>query len=124
MDAKDARHGLPLQIASARIMAAKLAEHMRKVCIQLFERHQEGTEIVSPFHALKPDHASEPLRASSEGSRVDREVDRQGWRQELINMIKAEVDERAVRFRKIITSKNRKISELKRQLAKAKKQLG
>ena len=66
------------------------------MCKQVFKRHQEGTEVVSPYHALASDDVSEPLRTCSDWSRVDRGVDGQDWRQELIALVHAEFDEHSV----------------------------
>lgn len=109
---------------SALIMSCKLARHMPEVCTQILKRHQEGNEVTSPRPLLAPDDVSEQSRASSDWSCVDCRLDGQDFCQELIGLIQAEVDERAVRYIKIITSKNKRISALKRQLADAKKQQG
>ena len=65
-----------------------------------------------------------PSRTSSECSRVDRGADGQDWRQEIMELVQAEVDEHVVHYKKIIASKNKRIRELKRQLAKTKTQPG
>lgn len=122
--AKDARRRLSHQITPARIMAGKRVEHMHEMCRQLLKRHQEGTEMTSPRPKLAPDDVSEPSRVSSDWSCADCKIDGKDFGQELIDLVQAEVDERAVRYIKIITAKNRKISALKRQLTKAKKQQG
>jgi hypothetical protein len=109
---------------SALIMSCKLARHMPEVRKPQFKNQQEGTEVTSPRPLLAPDDVSEQSRASSDWSCVDCRLDGQDFCQELIGLIQAEVDERAVRYIKIITSKNKRISELKRQLADAKKQQG
>ena len=122
MDAKDARRRLSHQITYARIMAGKQIEHMQEVCGQLLKRHKKGIEVTSPRPILASDDVSGRSRATSDWSCVDCKADGQKFGQGLIDLVQAEVDERAVRFMKIINSKNRRISKVKRQLAKAQRQ--
>ena len=105
-----------------RIMAGKQIEHMQELCGQLLKRHKKGIEVTSPRPILASDDVSERSRATSDWSCVDCKADGQKFGQGLIDLVQAEVDERAVRFMKIINSKNRRISKLKRQLAKAQRQ--
>ena len=118
------RHRLTHKIPSAHIMAGEQTEHMHEMCKQLLKRHQEGTEVNSPRPIMAPDDVSEPSRVSSDWSCVDCRLDGRDFCQELIGLVQAEVDEHAVYYIETIKSKNRRISELKRQLAKAKKQQG
>lgn len=122
MDAKDARRRLSHQITSARIMAGKQIEHMHKMCRQLLKKRQDCTEVTSHHSILASDDVSEPSRVSSDWSCVDCRIDGQDLWQELIGLIQAEVDERDTHYIQIITSKNKRISKLKRQLAKAQRQ--
>ena len=118
------RRGLPHQAPSARVMSGKLAEYMLALCKPAPKRPQEGIEVISARRALAPDELSGPSRTSSDCSRVDHRADGQDWQQEIMDLVQAEVDEHVLHYRKIIASKTRKIGELKRQLAKTKKQLG
>ena len=118
MDSKDVKHRRTHKIYSARIMAGNRIGGMHEVCRQLLKSHQEGFEVTSPKPVLAPDDVSERSRASSDWSCVDCRFDGKDFCQELIGLVQAEVDEHAVRFIQIIESKNRRISELKRQLAK------
>ena len=98
MDAKDARLRLSHQITSARIMAGNQIEQIHEVCTQILKRHQEGNEVTSPRPILASDDVSEQSRVSSDWSCVDCRLDGQDFCQELIGLIQAEVDERAVRY--------------------------
>jgi len=105
-------------------MSGKLAEYMLKQCRTAPKRPQEGTEVMSPRRTLASDDTSEPSSTSSDCSRVDRGASGKDWRQDLMDLIQAEVDEHVLHYRRIIASKTKKIRELKRQLAKTKMQLG
>ena len=118
------RHRLTHKIPSAHIMSCKLARHMPEVRRPQFKKQQEGTEVTSPRPILASDDVSEPSRVSSDWSCVDCRLDGKDFCQELIGLVQAEVDERAVCYIEIIKSKNRRISALKKQLAKAKKHQG
>ena len=118
------RRGLPHQAPSARVMSGKLAEDMLELCRPPPKRPQKGIEVTSPRCVLAPDELSEPSRTSSDCSRVDRGASGQDWRQEIMVLVQAEVDEHVLHYRRIIACKTKKIGELKRQLAKTKKQLG
>ena len=109
---------------SARVMSGKLAEYMLQLCRTAPKRPQEGSEVMSPRRALAPDDISEYSRTSSDCSRVDRGASGQDWRQELMDLVQAEVEEHVLHYRRIIATKTKKIRELKRQLAKTKTQLG
>lgn len=80
--------------------------------------------MISPRRTLAPDQFSEPSRTSSDCSRVDRRADGQDFHQEVIGLIQAEFHEHLLHYRKIIAAQNKKIGDLKRQLASVKKQLG
>ncbi|CAK0778812.1 hypothetical protein CVIRNUC_004651 [Coccomyxa viridis] len=103
-------------------MSGKLAEYMLQLCRTAPERPQEGIEVMS--RALAPDDTSEFLRTSSDCFQVDRGASGQDWRQDLMDLIQAEVDEHVLHYRRIIASKSKRIRVLKRQLAKTKTQLG
>ena len=105
-------------------MSGKLVENMLGLCRSAPKRPQEGNEVISPRRALAPDELSEPSRTSSDCSRVDHRADGQDFHQKIIGLIQAEFDEHLLHYRKIIAIKNRKIKDLKRQLASVKKQLG
>jgi hypothetical protein len=122
--AKDARRDLLHRAPSARVMSGKLAEYMLNICRTAPERPQEGIEVMSPRRALAPDDTSEPSRTSSDCSRVDHGASGKDWRQDLMDLIQAEVDEHVLHYRRIIASKTKTIRGLKRQLAKTKTQLG
>jgi len=124
MAARDARRSLRHQAPSARVMSGKLAEHMLDLCRSVPKRPQEDIEVISPRSALAPEELSEPSRTSSDCSRVDYRADGQDSHQKMIGLIQAEFDEHLLHYRKIIAAKNRKIKNLKRQLASVKKQLG
>ena len=104
-------------------MSGKLAEHMLGLCRSATKRPQEGIEVISPRRALAPDELSESSRTSSDCSRVDRRADGQDWRQEVVDLVQAELDEHVRHYKRIIAAKNKKIKDLKRQLASIKKQL-
>lgn len=106
------RHRLTHKIPSAHIMAGEQTEHMHEMCRQFLKRHQEGTAVNSPRPKLAPDDVSEPSRVSSAWSCVDCRPDGNDICQELIGLVQAEVDNRAFRYIKIITSKNKRISAL------------
>ena len=112
------------QTPSARIMSGKLAEHMLGMRRSAPKRPQEGNEVISPRRVLAPDELSEPSRTSSDCSSVDRRADGQDWCQKILDKVQAELDDHVLHYRKIIAAKNRKIKNLKRQLASIKKQLG
>ena len=80
--------------------------------------------MISPRRVQARDVLSERLRTSSDCSRVDHRADGQDFHQKIIGSIQAEFDEHLLHYRKIIAAKNKKISDLKRQLASIKKQLG
>ena len=80
--------------------------------------------MISPRRALAPNELSEPSRTSSDCSRVDHRADGQNCHQKIIGFIQAEFDEHLLYYRKIIAARNRKIKNLKRQLASVKNQLG
>ena len=124
MAAKDARRGPSPQTPSARVMSGKLAEHMLELCRSAPKRPLEGIEVISPRRALAPDELSEPSRTSSDCSRVDCRAHGQDWRQEIIDLVQAELDDHVLYYKKIIAAKTRKIGDLRRQLASVKKQLG
>ncbi|CAL8460952.1 g483 [Coccomyxa elongata] len=124
MAAKNARRDFPHQAPSARVMSDKLAEHLLELCRSAPKGPQEGIEVISPRRALAPDELTEPLRTSSDCSRVDRRADGQDWRQEMMDLVQAEVDGHVLHYKRIIAAKTRKIGDLKRQLASIKKQLG
>ena len=124
MAAKDTRRSLLHQASSARVMSGKLVENMLGLCRSAPKRPQEGNEVISPRRALAPDELSEPSRTSSDCSRVDRRADGQDWCQKILDKVQAELDDHVLHYRKIIAVKNRKIKNLKRQLASIKKQLG
>ena len=105
-------------------MSGKLVENMLGLCRSAPKRPQEGNEVISPRRALAPDELSEPSRTSSDCSRVDRRADGQDFQQHIIGLVQAEFDEHLLHYRKIIAAKNKKIGDLKRQLASIKKQLG
>ena len=105
-------------------MSGKLAEHMLGLCRSASKRPHEGIEVISPCRALAPDELTEVSRTSSDCSRVDHRADGQDCRQKIIGLIQAEFDEHVLHYRRIIAAKNRKIKDLKRQLASIKKQLG
>lgn len=123
MAAKDARHSLSHQAPSAQVMSGKLVENMLGLCRSAPKRPQEGIEVISPRRALAPDELLEPLRTSSDCSRVDHRADGQDCQQKIIGLIQAKFDEHLLHYRKIIAAKNKKIGDLKRQLASVKKQL-
>ena len=102
-------------------MSGKLVENMLGLCRSASKRPQEGIEVIGPRPALAPD---EPSRTPSDSSRVDHRADGQDFHQKIIGLIQAEFDEHLLHYRKIIAIKNRKIKDLKRQLASVKKQLG
>jgi hypothetical protein len=112
MAARDARRGLPHQAPSARVMSGKLAEHMLGLCRSAPKRPQEGIEVISPRCALAPE-VSKPSRTSSDCSRVDPRADGQDWRQEMMDLVQAEVDEHVLHYKRIIAAKTRKIGDLK-----------
>ena len=122
--AKDTWHSLSHQAPSARLMSGKLVENMLGLCRSAPKRPQKGNEVISPRRALAPDELLEPSRTSSDCSRVDHRADGQSCHQEIIGLIQAEFDEHLSHYRKIIAAKNKKIGDLKRQLASVKKQLG
>ena len=105
-------------------MSGKLVENMLGLCNSAPKRPQEGMEVISPRRALAPDELLEPSRTSSDCSRVDRRADGQEWCQQILDKVQAEVDDHVLQYRKIIAAKNKKIGDLKRQLASVKKQLG
>ena len=78
--------------------------------------------MTSPRPILASDDVSDHSRASSGWSCIDCRLDGKDFCQELMGLVQAEVDERAIRFRQIIKSKNKRVIELKRQLAKAQRQ--
>ena len=118
------RHSLSHQAYSARAMSGRLVENMLGLCKSAPKRPQEGNEVISPRRTLAPDELSEPSRPSSDCSRVDHRADWQDFHQKIIGSIQAEFDEHLLHYRKILAAKNRKIKDLKRQLASVKKQLG
>ena len=124
MAAKSARRDLPHDGPSARFMLGKMAENMLGLCRSAPKRPQEGNEVISPRRALAPDELSEHSRTSSDCSRVDHRADGQDFQQQIIGLIQAEFDEHLLHYRKIIAAKDKKISDLKRQLTSVKKQLG
>ena len=124
MAAKYARHSLSHQAPSARLMSGKQVKNMLGLCRSAPKRPQEGNEVISPRRALAPDELPESSQTSSDCSRVDRRADGQDFHQKILGSIQAEFDEHLLHHRKIIAAKNKKIGDLKRQLASAKMQLG
>ena len=122
--AKNTRHSLSHQAPSARLMSGKLVEYMLGLCRSAPKRPQEGIEVISPRRALAPNELPDSSRTSSDCSRVDHRADGQDWCQKILDKVQAEVDDHVLHYRKIIAAKNKTISDLKRQLASSKKQLG